>query len=95
MAELFWTADAAEDRKRIRAYIATENLDAAKELDLRFSEITERLRRFPFLGRLGRVPGTRELVPHKHYKIVYQVSGDIVIILTILHTAQQWPPLQD
>jgi addiction module RelE/StbE family toxin len=92
MAQLLWTADAVEDRARIRAFIATENMQAAKEIDLRFFQSTEKLRRFPYLGRLGRTPGTRELIPHEHYRIVYQVSGDIVIILTILHTARQWPP---
>jgi plasmid stabilization system protein ParE len=30
MAQLFWTADAAEDRTGIRAFIATENVEAAK-----------------------------------------------------------------
>nr|WP_308937255.1 type II toxin-antitoxin system RelE/ParE family toxin [Duganella sp. 1411] len=35
--------------------------------------------------------GTRELVVHRHYALIYKVVGDQVYILRILHTARQWP----
>ena len=44
------------------------------------------------LGRLGRVEHTRELVAHRSYVLVYDLAGDIVRVLRVLHTAQQWPP---
>lgn len=44
-------------------------------------------------GRKGRVPGTREwVVPGSPYIAVFQVEGDVVRILHVLHGAQQWPP---
>jgi plasmid stabilization system protein ParE len=41
------------------------------------------------MGRSGLVKGTRELVVHPHYVVVYDVA-DIVRILRVLHTSQQW-----
>ncbi|WP_247095854.1 type II toxin-antitoxin system RelE/ParE family toxin [Escherichia coli] len=44
-------------------------------------------------GRNGRVEGTRELVIHPHFVLVYEVDSQWgkVYILRVLHTAQKWP----
>ncbi|MFD2580821.1 type II toxin-antitoxin system RelE/ParE family toxin [Novosphingobium colocasiae] len=47
------------------------------------------------LGHAGIVAGTRELTPHRSYRIIYEVLDDTVWILVVIHTARQWPPLQD
>jgi plasmid stabilization system protein ParE len=39
----------------------------------------------------GRVPGTRELVVHRNYFIVYRTTDSAVEILRAKPTAQQWP----
>lgn len=44
------------------------------------------------LGKAGAIPGTRELIPHESYRLVYEISGDTVWILTLVHTARRWPP---
>ncbi|WP_303760981.1 type II toxin-antitoxin system RelE/ParE family toxin [Alcanivorax jadensis] len=36
--------------------------------------------------------GTRELIVHPHYMLVYDVQGKRVRILNVVHTARQWPP---
>ena len=47
------------------------------------------------LGKPGIVPGTRELIPHESYRLVYQIDGETVWILTLVHTARLWPPVRD
>jgi toxin ParE1/3/4 len=46
----------------------------------------------PALARPCRVANTRELVtPRTLYIVPYRVKGEIVQIITILHSAQRWP----
>lgn len=90
--KLVWTRPAATDRREIRAYIAQDNPSAALALDELLSERAGRLIDHPQLGRLGRVIGTRELVAHRNYILVYDMTADTVRVLRVLHAARQWPP---
>lgn len=89
--KLAWTRLAAQDRRDIRAYIARDNPVAALALDELISEKTTRLTEYPALGRAGRITDTRELVLHPNYILVYDVTGDTVRILRVLHANRQWP----
>ena len=64
-------------------------------MDEIFSDVTVRFTQHPMLGKLGTIPGTRELIPHESYRLVYQIDGETVWILTLVHTARQWPPVRD
>ena len=92
MIELFWTPEATQDRDEIYDRIEADNPAAALDLDELFAEKAGRLVDHPGLGRLGRVTGTRELVAHQNYILVYDVTGDLVRVLRVLHAARQWPP---
>ncbi len=94
MMELFWTPEATQDRDEIYDYIEAQNPAAALALDELFAENAGRLVDHPGLGRPGRVAGTRELVAHQNYVLVYDVTGDLVRVLRVLHAARQWPPDQ-
>ena len=89
--KLFWTPDAIEDREAIFDFIEIDNPHAAIALDELFADKAGRLVEYPELGRLGRVAGTRELVMHENFIIVYDVKGVQVRVLRILHAARQWP----
>ncbi|MFA7681242.1 MAG: type II toxin-antitoxin system RelE/ParE family toxin [Pigmentiphaga sp.] len=89
---LVWTRQAHADRKKIREYIVQHAPAAALALDELFSEKASLLIDHPNLGRQGRVSGTRELVAHRNYILVYDLSGDLVRVLRLLHAARQWPP---
>ena len=93
MMEIFWTMLASQDRKRIREYIAEQNLMVAIELDERIGYSASSLAGQPYKGRNGRVEGARELVIHPHFVLVYEVDSPRgkVYILRVLHTAQKWP----
>ncbi len=88
---LVWTRLANADRQKIREYIAQDNPAAALALDELFSEKTKRLVDHPNLGRPGRVAGTRELVAHQNYILVYDIVGDQVRLLRVLHASRQYP----
>ena len=42
--------------------------------------------------RQGRVAGTREMVVHENYLVVYTERAKAISILRVLHAAQSWPP---
>jgi len=85
---LVWTRPASADRREIREYIAQDNPAAALALDELFSEKASHLIDHPGLGRPGRVAGTRELVVHRNYVLIYDTTDDRVRILRVLHAAR-------
>ena len=89
---LFWTPEALDDRRAIYDYIEAANPMAALALDELFSEKVRHLIDHPALGRVGRIMGTRELVVHKNYILIYDTTVDQVRVLRVLHAARQWPP---
>jgi len=93
--KVVWTPEAELDRANVLDYIAADNVQAAVRMDELFSEAAARLGDFPILGHVGRVPGTREFIPHESYRLVYEVEADTVWILALVHTARQWPPVRD
>ena len=92
---LVWTARAKGDLKEIVSYIWRDNPAAAKKIRNRIETVAAYLKSQPFAGRMGAITGTREAIPHPGYRIVYQVTGDTVFILRVVHTARQWPPVED
>lgn len=90
--KLVWTRPATADRREIRTYIAQDNPVAALAIDELFTEKASRLVDQANIGRPGRVSGTRELVAHKNYILIYDVVGNLVRVLRVLHAARQWPP---
>jgi addiction module RelE/StbE family toxin len=92
--KVVWTPEAERDREDIWVYIAADNPRAAARMDERFSEAAARLADHPQLGHPGKIAGTRELVAHESYRLVYETDGDTVWVLTLVHTARQWPPLR-
>jgi len=63
----------------------------ALTLDELLSEKASRLVDHPNFGRPGRLTDTRELVAHQNYILVYDLAGDLVRVLRVLHAARQWP----
>lgn len=89
---IVWTSEAERDRAAIFDYLAVRDPPAAVRLDGLFSQAVVQLADFPMLGHVGKVAGTRELTPHRSYRIIYEVMDETVWILVLIHTARQWPP---
>lgn len=82
---------ALEDRERIMDHIAVDNPDAAIALDETFESKAERALTHPLQHKQGRYPGTREIVVHPNYVMVFRITRDTVEFIRILHARQQWP----
>lgn len=91
MLPVLWKRQAEADLANITAYIAARNPSTAQDLKDRLESAAGRLAAFPYLHRVGRVPGTRESVVHPNYILIYRVDGDAVRILRVLHARQQYP----
>lgn len=89
-----WTPEAEQDRESIWNYLLARDPDAALRIDLLFSDAVAKLEDFPMLGHSGEVPGTRELTPHRSYRLIYEIVDETIWILVLIHTARQWPPLR-
>ncbi|HET7414062.1 MAG TPA: type II toxin-antitoxin system RelE/ParE family toxin [Pararhizobium sp.] len=90
--KVLWTAEAEADRQEIFDYIAVEDAVAAIRLDETFSVAAGRLGEMPYLGKPGRIAGTRELLPHPSYRLVYEIYAEAIWILALVHAARRWPP---
>lgn len=90
-----WTPEALQDRIIIWNHISAENPAAAIRMDELFSNAAERLATHPLMGKPGLIPGTRELVIHESYRLVYETEGEGVWLLALVHTARRWPPVAD
>lgn len=75
MREIVWREKARRDLHKIVDYIAKRNPFAARRLLSRIEEAILPLRAHPELFRAGRVNGTRELVAHANYIVVYRVTA--------------------
>ncbi len=87
-----WLSGALADMRAIRAYIAEQNPVAARQvIDIIRREVTS-LTNQPTIGRLGRLPETRELVISPYpYIVAYREHRDEVHILAVVHTSRRWP----
>jgi addiction module RelE/StbE family toxin len=90
--KVIWTQKATQDRHEIIDYIAADNINAALKLDQLFENAADKLTEQPRMGKKGQIKDTRELIPHKSYRMVYQIEAETVSILTLIRTAKPWPP---
>jgi addiction module RelE/StbE family toxin len=89
--KVVWTPEAAQDRADAWDYISADNPRAVARMDQLFSEAAAKLAKHPMLGRPGKILGTRELIPHEKYRLVYEIDHETVWVLALVHTARQWP----
>ncbi|UQW68681.1 type II toxin-antitoxin system RelE/ParE family toxin [Pseudomonas avellanae] len=85
-----WRPAARINLQQIPLYIADRNAQAASELGMAIEVATSALPQHPCLYRQGRVPGTREIVVHPNYLVVYRVT-DRIEVLAVLHARHAYP----
>lgn len=85
-----WRPEARAGLLEILDYISEHDIPAASKLSQTIDTATSALSQHPFLYRPGRVSGTREIVVHPNYLVVYRVT-DRIDILNILHARREYP----
>lgn len=91
MQNVRWSDEATTDLVEIIDFIEQRNASASQNLHAAIVQSAENLPLMPYLFRPGRVAGTREHVVHPNYIVVYQVGDDVIDILRVLHSRQQYP----
>lgn len=89
MGAVYWRPQAINDLVRIGRHIAIDSAVNAAHVVAQLQAKTAALAAYPNIGRIGRIPGTRELVVHTHYIVIYRTSGPTVEIIRVKHTARQ------
>lgn len=90
---IVWTRRYLRELAAIGDYIGERNPRAAARVVNDIHSKTSRLLSSnPFIGRLGEIRGTRELViPSTPYIVAYRVRDDYIEILFVQHGAREWP----
>jgi addiction module RelE/StbE family toxin len=87
MAKIEWTERALADLQQIHDYIARDSVFYANSFTNKIYERAQSLQSSPGMGRkvpeMNR-PSIRELI-FQSYRIIYEVEGDLVRIVTIIH----------
>ncbi len=91
MGAVLWKRHAINDMAQIARRIALDSPIVANQFIRQLQAKTENLATYPQPGRLGRKYGTRELIAHRHFVVIYRERAGNVEILRVKHTAQQWP----
>lgn len=94
---IVWDVVASADIIGIWRYIRHDDDRpiAASDVFARIQNGVEILAQTPEIGRRGKLPRTRELVlADLPYIAIYRIDQrrKIVVIMRIIHTAQEWPP---
>lgn len=86
-----WKTKAQIDASSLLAYIAQDNINVAYRVYDDIHRQVKILADYPSMGRNGRLKGTRELIiTDTPYIVVYKISGDNILILRIIRSAQNW-----
>ncbi len=90
--QIRWLRRALGNLEQAHSYILKENPQAAQEVIFKIQSAASQLENYPFIGRPGRIEGTRELViSNTPYIIIYRVKEESVEILRVLHTSKRYP----
>ncbi|MBN1086968.1 type II toxin-antitoxin system RelE/ParE family toxin [Erwinia aphidicola] len=91
MLPIKWTDEAKRDLYALIAFIAEENPYTAESLLQQLQESILPVAEHPYMFRAGRVPGTREIVAHPNYILIYKVLNDAILVLGVLHSRREYP----
>jgi addiction module RelE/StbE family toxin len=87
-----WLRRALRNLEQARNYVFQDNPTAAQELILKIQNAANQLQNYPFMGKNGRVEGTKELIiSNSPYILIYRIKEESVEVLRILHASKRYP----
>lgn len=87
-----WLRRALPNLEQARNYVFQDNPTAAQELIIKIQNAANQLQNYPFMGKNGRVEGTKELIiSNSPYILIYRIKEETVEVLRILHTSKFYP----
>jgi len=92
MLPVAWLESADADLEAITEYIGQHNIDAAERMWHRLRNSVLTASEYPQMYRLSeKVPGTREIQAHPHYRVFYRVVDDRIEVVKVAHVRRNFP----
>ena len=91
MRSIVWREAARANLAEMVAYISADNPAAARQLRDAIEESVLPLIEHPFLYKSGRARGTREIVVHPNYIVIYRVTTHEIEVVTVVHARRRYP----
>ena len=91
---IVWLDQADQDLLSAVEWILERNPAASKRITHLIYLQIKQLQKYPQLGRVGQIEGTRELVINQtRYIAAYRIdfSNNLIEILALMHESLQWP----
>lgn len=91
MLPITWRKRAKRNLASIIEFIANENPAAAIKIKNIIQDAILPVAEHPYLYKSGRISGTRELVAHPNFILVYRITNTAVEVVSVLHSRQEYP----
>jgi toxin ParE1/3/4 len=91
MLLIVWRKRARKNLAAIIEFIANENPAAAIKIKGIIESSILPVAEHPYIYKTGRESGTRELVAHPNFIIVYRVTSTSIEVVSVLHARQEYP----
>lgn len=88
---LRWTETARAELRAITRYISQYSPTGARMVNEAIRHALEMAQEYPEGFREGRVSGTREIVAHPNYVVVYELDRQGILVLSVLHSRREYP----
>lgn len=86
-----WRAEARADLADIVGFIAQDSPSAARRMKFQIEQSLRLAAEHPYMFRAGRAPGTREIIVHPNYLIVYRLMAASIEVVKVVHSRRQYP----
>ncbi len=89
---IIWLKKAEKELNHAFDFILKEDPKSALMVFQLIKKRVEQIKNFPYLGRIGRVKNTHELIIlNTPYIVIYQIKNKNIYILAVLHTSLKFP----